>query len=264
MPSLRLRRSLARLLACSALAAASASPSFGPVRSIPPDDARLLLRDGNRRFAAGEAVHFQQDAARRRETATNGQKPFAVILTCSDSRVPPELIFDQGLGCLFVIRVAGNVAQTDEIASIEYAVGHLGARLIVVLGHTRCGAVTAVVEEAHVGPNLAQLIKPIIPAVARARSENPGVRGEPLVAAAIRANIEQAMADVRQRSAEIAAALIQGNVRILGATYDLESGEVIFFEPSSGPPTELPPAVQSVPETSPGEQAPEPVPAAHH
>ncbi len=263
MPSPLLRRFVASLLACSALAAA-ASPSFGPARSIPPDDAQLLLRDGNRRFVAGEAVHFQQDAARRRETVTNGQKPFAVILTCSDSRVPPELLFDQGLGCLFVIRVAGNVAQTDEIASIEYAVGHLGARLIVVLGHTHCGAVTAVVEESPLGPNLTQLVKPIIPAVARARSENPGMRGAPLVAAAIRANIEQAATDLRRRSPEIAAAVIHGNVRVLGANYDLETGEVTFFEPASVPPTELPAAAQAAPETIPGEQATEPAPAGHH
>jgi carbonic anhydrase len=203
---------------------------------VPPDDALLLLRDGNRRFVAGEAVHFQQDALRRSDTANNGQKPFAVILTCSDSRVPPELIFDQGIGCLFVIRVAGNVARTDEVATVEYGVGHLGARLVVVLGHTRCGAVTAVVEEAHVGPNLAQLVEPIGPAVTRARHENPGKRGAPLVDAAIHANVEQAMGDLLRQSSELSLAVAHGQARVVGALYDLESGEVKVLESKVVPP----------------------------
>lgn len=233
---------------------------------IPPDDVLLLLRDGNRRFVAGEPANFQRDALRRIDTARNGQKPFAVILTCSDSRVPPELIFDQGIGSLFVIRVAGNVAQVDEVATIEYGVGHLGARLVVVLGHTRCGAVTAVVEEAHVGPNLAQLVKPIVPAAAQAKSNNPGMRGAPLVAAAIRANVEQAIDDLRRLSPEIAFAVSHGKARVVGGLYDIETGEVEFFERAT-------PAA-SVPDHAPAPAAPDgaaPAPkaavapaAAHH
>ncbi len=233
MPSAVVRALSACLLLVAA--ATTAAASHEPTRSVPPDDALLLLRDGNRRFVADQSVHFQQDALRRSDIALNGQKPFTVILTCSDSRVPPELIFDQGLGCLFVIRVAGNVAQTDEVATVEYGVGHLGARLVVVLGHTRCGAVTAVVDEAHVGPNLAKLVAPIVPAATRARSENPGKRGAPLVAAAIRANIEQAMGDLLRLSPEISLAVANGEARLVGALYDLESGEVQFLETKAVP-----------------------------
>ncbi len=233
MPSASIRFTFAGL--CLAALAATALAAHDPEGGVPPDDALLPLRAGNRRFVAGEAVHFQQDALRRSETAQNGQKPFAVILTCADSRVPPELIFDQGIGSLFVIRVAGNVAQTDEVATAEYGVGHLGARLIVVLGHTRCGAVTAVVDEAHVGPNLAQLVKPIVPAAARARVENPGVRGAPLIAAAIRANVEQAMADLLRLSPELSAAVAYGQAKLLGAIYDIESGEVKILDHTAVP-----------------------------
>lgn len=231
MPSPLRRLLLASLL--GALACLPAAASHDATSGIPPDDALILLKDGNRRFESGTAIHFQQDAKRRRETANNGQKPFAIILTCADSRVPPELLFDQGIGSLFVIRVAGNVAQTDEVATIEYGVGHLGARLIVVLGHTKCGAVTAVVEGAHVGPNLAQLVKPIVPAAARAQEQNPGARGAPLVAAAILANVEQAIADLQQLSPDLAGAIAHGQARVIGALYDIESGEVNFLE---GPP----------------------------
>ncbi len=260
MPSAPLRSFLAGLLAASV-----ALPAFAfndPSAGVPPDDALLLLRDGNRRFVAGESVHFQQDARRRRETAANGQKPFAIVLTCSDSRVPPELLFDQGIGCLFVIRVAGNVAQTDEVATVEYGVGHLGARLIVVLGHTKCGAVTAVVDEAHVGPNLAQLVKPIVPAADRARSDNPGLSGAPLVAAAIRANVEQAMEDLRRLSPEIAAAVSFGRTRLVGALYDIETGEVTWLERTTPPPAADPhEAATADPHTAP---APSPAAPAHH
>ncbi|MBK8476340.1 MAG: carbonic anhydrase [Opitutaceae bacterium] len=233
MPSPLRRFLLAGLLGALSSLPVAASPHA--TNGIPPDDALILLKDGNRRFVSGTAIHFQQDAKRRRETANNGQKPFAIILTCADSRVPPELLFDQGIGSLFVIRVAGNVAQTDEVATIEYGVGHLGSRLIVVLGHTKCGAVTAVVEGAHVGPNLAQLVKPIVPAVARAQEQNPGVSGGPLVAAAILANVDQAIADLQQLSPDLAGAIAHGQARVVGALYDIESGAVEFLEGSPAP-----------------------------
>ena len=242
------------------------SASHAPTASIPPNDALLLLKDGNRRFATGTAIHFQQDAQRRRETATNGQRPFAVVLTCADSRVPPELLFDQGIGCLFVIRVAGNVAQTDEVASIEYGVGHLGVRLIVVLGHTKCGAVTAVVDEAPVGPNLAQLVKPIAAATARARKDNPGTGSAPLVAAAIRANVEQAMDDLQRLSPDLAGAIAHGQARLVGALYDIDSGEVRFLDEAPAPsaPAPTPHAAAASAEAASAVSPPPPTPAAHH
>lgn len=232
-----LRPLAAALLAALLLPAGLAGHE--PGRGVPADDALLLLRAGNQRFATNAPAHFQQDPFRRTETARNGQKPFAVVLTCADSRVPPELIFDQGLGCLFVVRVAGNVARTDEVATVEYGVGHLGARLVLVLGHSRCGAVTAVVEEAPVGPNLAQLVAPIVPAAARARDAHPGLHGAPLVEAAVRANVRQTMADLVRLSPELALGLMRGDARLVGGIYDLESGEVEWLEP------ELPAAATS-------------------
>lgn len=228
MPSVLRCLSLAGLLCATALVPTHASSSA--TGGIPPDDALILLKDGNRRFVSGAAIHFQQDAQRRRETATNGQKPFAIILSCADSRVPPELLFDQGIGSLFVIRIAGNVAQTNEVASIEYGAGHLGTRLVVVLGHSKCGAVTAVLEGAHVGPNLAQLVKPIVPAVERARTENSGTTGTPLLTAAIRANVEQAISDIQRISPDLTGAIAHGQVRVVGALYDIETGAVQFLE----------------------------------
>ena len=253
---------LRRLLLAGLLGAApllSASTSHDASAGISPADALILLKGGNRRFVSGTAVHFQQDAQRRRDTATNGQNPFAVILTCADSRVSPEILFDQGIGCLFVIRVAGNVAQTDEVATAEYGVGHLGARLIVVLGHTKCGAVTAVVEGAKVGPNLAQLVKPIVPAATRARKENPGSSGAPLIAAAIDANIEQAMADIQRLSPDLTAAIEHGQACVVGALYDIETGEVTFRE-GPGAPTE--PAIPGAPPSPHSEATPVHSPAA--
>ncbi|MFT3829565.1 MAG: carbonic anhydrase [Opitutaceae bacterium] len=248
-PPALLRVSALLLLAATALALRANPPA---AREVPAEDALLLLLDGNRRFVAGEAVHFQQDALRRHVTAQEGQKPFAVVLTCSDSRVPPELVFDQGIGCLFVVRVAGNVARTDEVATVEYGVGHLGARLVLVLGHTRCGAVTAVVEAAHVGPNLAQLVEPIAPAAARARVAHPELSGAPLVEAAVRANVEQTIADLLRLSPELAHAVELGGTRLVGAIYDLETGAVQLLD-STGP----------APVENPADWAPRPSPAPH-
>lgn len=237
--------------------AATAFAFDGPPSGMAPADAILLLKDGNQRFTKDEPVHFQQDSFRRAETALKGQNPFAVVLTCSDSRVPPELIFDQGLGCLFVIRVAGNVARTDEIASIEYAVEHLGTRLVVVLGHTGCGAVSAVVEETHLSPNLAALTEPIEPAVARARAENPGLHGRMLIEATVRTNVEQAMSDLVRNSRVISLAVSVGRAQIQGAVYHLDTGEVEFLATGKAPTDSDPRAL----ETEPVE--PSPV-SAHH
>ena len=213
-----------------AIVLASALPaSHEPPAGIPYPDALLLLNDGNRRFAAGEAIHFQQDALRRSETARNGQTPFAAILTCSDSRVAPELIFDQGIGCLFVVRVAGNVAQTDEVASLEYAVNHLGARLVIVLGHTNCGAVTVAVDDDIADPNLEKLVKPISTAVAQVRSVTPSLDRAQLLDAATRANVAQAIADILRLSPSLTLAATRGQILVLGAVYDLESGTVQFL-----------------------------------
>jgi carbonic anhydrase len=195
------------------------------------DEALKLLKDGNARFVEGKPQHPNQTRERRALTAGQGQHPFATVLSCSDSRAPVELIFDRGIGDLFVVRVAGNVAAVDEMGSIEYAVDHLGTPVLVVLGHSQCGAVTAVAQNAKVTGHLAALVKPIVPAVARAKSENPGVTGEALVNAAIKANIWQAMEDLFQKSKLIKEKAKAGKVKVLGALYDLDTGQVEWLGP---------------------------------
>jgi carbonic anhydrase len=139
--------------------------SISSAASVEPNVAKARLHEGNARVVSGKATCPRQSNAVRAALATT-QKPFAVIVSCSDSRVPPELIFDQGLGDLFVIRVAGEVLDGPALGSVEYGVAHLGARLVVVLGHERCGAVQAAMQGGHRSPNLEALIAPIRPAVA--------------------------------------------------------------------------------------------------
>ncbi len=140
---------------------------------IAPEKAIERLEDGNVRFETDKATHPDADTRRRRETGEAGQFPFVTFLSCSDSRVPIELIFDQGVGDVFVVRVAGNVCGVHEAGSIEYGVDHLGTPLLVVLGHTQCGAVTAATTGAEVHGNIRPLVQGIGPAVAKARRNIP-------------------------------------------------------------------------------------------
>ncbi len=180
--------------------------------------ARLMA--GNRRYVAGQPTHPDQTPARRGELAA-GQRPFAAILGCADSRVSPEILFDQGLGHLFVVRVAGNIVDNAVLGSLEYAVAHLGVRLIVVLGHTDCGAVQAAVEgSAHEGA-IARVVEAILPAVKLARSQ-PG----PPVDNAVRANVVRTVERLRSAEPVLAAAVNQGRLQIRGAIYDLATGVV--------------------------------------
>lgn len=210
-------------------AASSARPQaaeHGKEPNLPPTDALARLMDGNDRYRYGESTYPRFDSARRAETATSGQHPFAAILGCADSRMPVEAIFDQGIGDLFVVRVAGNVAGEDEIGTLEYGVEHLGTGLIVVLGHIKCGAVTAVVDGAHVTPHIAKLVDNIVPAVEATKQQQPDARGARLVRMAIRANVRQSMQDLLTRSDVMAAAVKAGNLQIVGGVYDLQSGAI--------------------------------------
>ncbi|HUV35805.1 MAG TPA: carbonic anhydrase, partial [Patescibacteria group bacterium] len=148
------------------------------------DEAFEALMAGNGRYVAGAPVHPRQTAARRAETA-GGQHPFAVVITCADSRVPPEILFDQGIGDLFVIRVAGNITGNAVVGSVEYAAEHLGVPLVVVLGHTHCGAVNAAIVGDGTPGRIAHIVGRIAPAVDRAR-ELPGE----LAGNVVRANVE--------------------------------------------------------------------------
>jgi carbonic anhydrase len=136
---------------------------------VPADKTLAKLMDGNRRYARHKEQHPDESLARRKELQSD-QHPFAVVLSCSDSRVPPELIFDQGLGDLFVIRVAGNIASDDELGSIEYSVEHLHTKLVMVLGHEKCGAITAAVEGSNEAGHLKSLVAAIQPSVEETRN----------------------------------------------------------------------------------------------
>ena len=200
------------------------------------------LREGNTRFVEGTANRFAAEEAEHRRQLADGQAPDAVVLTCADSRVPPTLIFDQGLGDLFVIRVAGNVVSPEELGSVEFAVGQLGSRLVVVLGHTACGAVTAAVDllsrpDADISANLRSITDRIRPAAERAVAQIRGADAavsDPLdddvrakvVDAAIRLNIEHTAQELRRGSPLLDALCASGELEIVGAAYNLRTGTV--------------------------------------
>ncbi len=227
MRQIRILLLTAVLLAALAVPAAAAGGAAG----MSPEEAVGKLKEGNERYAAGQPQHPRQTRERRALTAGQGEHPFATVLSCSDSRVPVELIFDQGIGDLFVVRVAGNVAATDEIGSIEYGVDHLATPVVVVLGHSQCGAVTAVVENAKLPPNIAKLVAPIKPAAAKAKAANPEAAKEALIAAAIKDNVRQAMEDLFQKSSFIRAQVQAKKTRVIGAFYDLDTGQVEWLGP---------------------------------
>jgi carbonic anhydrase len=223
------------LLLASSLGATSAvAPASGtaePASGISSDAALARLRGGNRRFRSGGSLHPNADAARLRETAEKGQAPFATILGCSDSRVPCELLFDQGVGDLFVVRVAGNVCGVDETASIEYGIGHLGTSLVVVLGHEKCGAVTAVATDAELDGSIPRLVEQIRPAVENAQRVHPGMKPNALVPFALRENVLQSIEGLFRRSGTARRLVREGKVAVVGAVYDIETGEVSWLGP---------------------------------
>ena len=190
-------------------------------------EALRFLKEGHARYVNGKSIHPNITANRRRETAKNGQHPFVTILSCADSRVPPEIIFDAGISDLFITRIAGNVADTDEIGTIEYGVEHLGTPLLVIMGHTKCGAVTAVVNGSKVHGSIPPLVDNIIPAVELARAKNGGT--ESLIIAAIEENIRQAMHDILARSSIVRELIEEKKLVMTGALYDIESGKISWM-----------------------------------
>ncbi|HOE17456.1 MAG TPA: carbonic anhydrase [Syntrophorhabdaceae bacterium] len=184
------------------------------------DQALKKLIDGNKRFASLKQKHPNQ-GVRRRSEVSKGQKPFAVIVGCSDSRIPPEILFDQGIGDIFVIRDAGNIVDDVVLGSIEYAVDHLGTRLVVILGHSKCGAVTATVQGGEAHGHVGSIVKAIIPAVRKAK----GKKGD-LIDNAIRANIDIVTKQVKSSTPVIAKLVRTGKVKVVGAYYDIDTGLV--------------------------------------
>ena len=192
-----------------------------PGASVAPDVALARLKAGNARFVAHEVSAGKPTAARRAETS-QAQDPFAIVVGCSDSRTAPELVFDQNVGDLFVVRTAGNLVDDIGLGSIEYAVEHLGTRLIVVLGHERCGAVSAAMASATAPGHVNALVRDIQPAVEAAKSE----KGNPL-ANAVKANA-RLMAEKIRKEAELGEH--RSEVRIVTGYYDLDTGAVEFDE----------------------------------
>ncbi len=207
---------------------------------LPPDEALARLRAGNQRFVSG-ACRLRELAspAARRELLT-AQHPFAIVLGCSDSRVPVELVFDEGPGALFVVRIAGNIAAPSQVASVEFAVDRLGTRLVVVLGHTGCGAVAATLDAlerpdqpaSHPWRSITEYIRP---AVEGLLSSDVVQDRDALLRAAIRANV-RASTDALQRGSPTLARLVASRyVSIVGAVYALETGVVEFLSDAAKP-----------------------------
>lgn len=188
-------------------------------------EALARLKDGNQRFVAGNLQHPHQTAKRRVELATR-QRPFAIVLGCADSRTSPEVVFDQGLGDLFVLRVAGNVLNDETVGSIEYAVEHLGTQLIVVLGHERCGAIKAAREtlaaKVRAPGHIQSLVKAIQPAV----EATPGADAE----ATAKANVLNVAQALRNSDPVLKEKIAAGTLSVAGAHYDLDTGVVEFFK----------------------------------
>jgi len=179
------------------------------------------LKKGNKRFVADKRDGKLQDS-NRRKALTGGQSPWAVILGCADSRVVPELIFDTGLGELFTVRVAGNIANSASIASIEYAVTHLNVRIVVVLGHENCGAVAAALEDGDAGYHLNLLLAHIKPAKELLKNKD--------ISSVIRKNAELAAEELEGRSPILSDGVKMGKLKILSSYYHLESGKVDFLD----------------------------------
>ncbi len=189
-----------------------------------PDSYMRELEEGNRRFASGRSKHPHWDRARVHDTGVHGQHPRAVILSCADSRVAPEVLFDQGVGDLFTVRVAGNVANDDEIASVEYAVEHLGVPLCVVLGHSHCGAVKAVVNEAHASHTLEHLLVHIKDSYHRVQKDHPELKGEELVQSVVEQNVRESIRALTHGSQVLNERVSSKSLQLVGAVYDVESG----------------------------------------
>jgi carbonic anhydrase len=200
-----------------------AQPAAKPTQVL-PETALSRLTEGNKRFVAGTASHPDQTVDRRNETA-KGQHPFAIVLTCADSRLSPEIIFDQGLGDLFVLRNAGNLSDDYVLGSMEYAVEHLHCRLIVILGHTKCGAVSAAVEGGEAPGHIKSIVESLGPAVNMAKKKP----GDP-VDNAVRISAKLTAAAVSQTGPILSEAIKSGDVKIVAARYDIATGQVEFLQ----------------------------------
>ncbi len=203
--------------------------------NIKANEALKRLRDGNQRFASNLRTQESLFSDHRREELLSGQEPYAIILGCSDSRVPAEIVFDQGLGDLFVIRVAGNIVAPSQIGSVEFAVSQFGTRLVIVLGHSQCGAVCATIDELTHGHGssseniraIVERVKPSIESLMATELKNDKVA---LEKEAVRANVRASANQLRHGSSIIENLITTDGLLVVGAEYSLESGVVDFFD----------------------------------
>ncbi len=198
-----------------------------------PDAALQMLKDGNQRFHAGKAARPHADGKRLAlaDTVDQGEYAYATILACSDSRVPVEIIFDAGIMDLFVVRVAGNVCDTDEIGTIEYGLGHVHTPVVVILGHTRCGAVTAVTHAlegkgAPLERNIPALVEKIAPAVESAAKKHSESHDDAIIPYAIEENVWHGIRNLFMESPVSRDYVKQGKAKVVGAIYDLATGKI--------------------------------------
>jgi carbonic anhydrase len=203
----------------------AADPAHSDQPAVAPAEAISKLKEGNSRYTSGNLQHPGQTTERRNELAKT-QHPFAAIVSCSDSRVPPEVVFDQGLGDLFVVRVAGNVINDEGLGSLEYTVDHLGTRLILVLGHQRCGAVDAAREtiaaKGKAPGHIQSLVTAIKPAVEATSKED--------LDATIKANVKHVVQELRSSTPILKAKVDSGKVQVIGGYYSLDTGAVTFLD----------------------------------
>ena len=188
-------------------------------------DAKQLLIDGNKRFVSGKVLAKDITDARRKELVAKGQHPFAVMVSCSDSRVPPEVVFDEGVGDLFVVRDAGNVIDPVVLGSIEYGAEHLNVPLIVVLGHESCGAVKATVDGGEAPGSIGSIVEDIKPSLEKAKAT--GATGASLNEKTADENIKASVLAI-EKSSVIKKLVEEGKVKVVGAKYHIETGEVVF------------------------------------
>src|SRR4051812_909787 len=202
---------------------------------ISANEALERLREGNRRFASGIAVNDTFSHHARRSALADRQEPFAIVLGCSDSRVPAELVFDQGFGDLFVIRVAGNIVAPSQVGSVEFAAERYGTPLVVVMGHSQCGAVLATLEEITGGKaggsgNLRSIVERVRPSVATVIAAYRNGDYDTLVGHAVRANVRASAEHLRTGSPLLERLISSNGFLVVGAEYSLETGVVDFFD----------------------------------
>lgn len=206
--------------------AVAQKPPAIPVKKpqlISPSAALERLLEGNKRFVEGKRQNPNQSRLRLQETAI-AQYPFAAILGCADSRVPAEIVFDQGLGDLFVVRVAGNVASQTAIGSLEFATAVLGSPMIIVLGHSRCGAVQAAIKDEPLPGRIGVFVEEIKPAVERVRLKTGDLEENATIA-----NVQHQVEELQEGSTILAKLIREGKLKIVGGRYDLDSGKVTIF-----------------------------------